>query len=665
MNARPRPNSALFTLVALVTAIAALHFAREILLPIALATFVSFLLAPLADRLERWSLGRIPSVLAVVTVAFAVLGLLGWVVTSQLIDLSTQLPQYRENIVAKVRSITQGSDTLKGVTDTIEDVTKEITSDDADAEEETATSADAVVESANSGGVSPDAAETPVGRDERQAAWAWAERMFGDGDFSPSHNEVVSVKVVSMPPSPLAQMRGWLGPLMAPLTAAGIVVVLVLFMLLQREDQRNRLIRLFGAANIHATTEALTDVVNRVSRYLRMQFLINAGYGLCVGAGLAVLGLPNAVMFGVLSFSLRFLPYIGPWISAILPVAVSIAISPGWTQAALVVGWFVLLELIVNNVAEPLLYGSSIGVSGVGVILAAIFWTWIWGPVGLVLAMPLTVCLVVMARYVPALRFITVMLGDQPTLATEERIYQRMLALDDDEIRVLAEEFLDDAPLVDYYDRVLIPALRLAERDRHAGLLSEEQQRAIQELAREQIEELGVPGAGTEGLSGEIEPADATGSRARVMCVPLRDEADKTAALILGRLLEAERMTPLVGSVESLTSETVEAVESLDVDMVIVSVLPPLSVRTSRLLCRKLRKRYPQLPILVGYWDGTLEQEPHQLLAARGDGEIVTTLAAAVERARAIASRTPATAAELPEEGNSDERAWSAAGLET
>lgn len=646
MTARPRPSSALFTLAAIVTAIAALHLAREILLPIALAILISFLLAPLADRLERWRLGRIPSVLAVVSVAFAVLGLLGWVVTSQLIDLSTQLPQYRENIIAKVRSVTHGSQTLQGVTQTIEDVTKELTAD----EEEKADREEADDGQPGQGSAPPAAmadddaarAESGGGDDDGVAKFsAMIDRLLGDS--RPEGEDVVSVKVVSMPPSPLAQVQSWLGPLMAPLTAAGMVVVLVLFMLLQREDQRNRLIRLFGASNIHATTEALTDVVARVSRYLRMQFLINAGYGLCVGAGLALIGLPNAVMFGVLSFSLRFLPYIGPWISAALPIAVSIAISDGWAQAVMVVGLFVVLELIVNNIAEPLLYGSSTGVSGVGVILAAIFWTWIWGAVGLVMAMPLTVCLVVLARYVPSLRFITVMLGDQPTLTLEERIYQRMLAGDDDEVRELAEKQLASATPVELFDRTLIPALRLAEHDRHAGMLSDEQEQAIQDVARELIVEVGEHDPEADPQAARPGDDSTAGAGAvRVLCVPLRDESDKTAALMLGRLLETARLTPIVCAVESLTGETVDAVESLGVDLVVVSVLPPLPVRTSRLLCRRLRKRYPKLPILVGYWDGSPEQESHQLLVAKEDGEIVTTLAAAVERVRAIASRAPA-----------------------
>jgi predicted PurR-regulated permease PerM len=637
MNAKPRPSSALFTLATILTAIAALHFAREILLPMALAILLSFLLAPLAERLERWHLGRIPSVLAVVSIAFVVLGLLGWVVTSQLIDLSSNLGRYRENIVAKVKTVTQGSSIFKGVTDTVEDVKAamgEEAPDDAGAGEsrEGANSANATVES-KEGRDSVESQDDPTG--------IMARILSASNGLSATKGDAVEVKVISMPPTPLAQVQGWLGPLMAPITGAGMVIILVLFMLLQREDQRNRLIRLFGANNIHATTEALTDIVNRVSKYLRMQFLINAGYGLCVGAGLALIGLPNAVMFGVLSFSLRFLPYIGPWISAVLPVAVAFAVTEGWTTAILVVALFVVLELLVNNIAEPLLYGTSIGVSGVGIIVAAIFWTWIWGAIGLVLAMPLTVCLVVMARYVPALRFIAVMLGDQPTLTTEERIYQRMLALDDDEVRELAEKQLETASTTEFYDNALIPALRLAEIDREAGVLSDEQQATIQEVVRELIAELGEREATTDDEAAPLEAAPLADSpRARVLCIPLRDEADKTAALILAQLLNAAGADTVIAPHTSLTSERVASVAELEADLVIISVLPPLPQRDSRLLCRRLRRQYPSLPIVVGYWEGTATpRESHQLLAAKGDGEIVTTLAAAVDRARAIASR--------------------------
>jgi predicted PurR-regulated permease PerM len=655
MTAHRRSSSPLFTLAAIVTAVAALHLAREILLPLALATLISFLLEPLAERLERWGLGRLPSVLAVAGVAFLALGLLGWVVTSQLIDLSGRLPEYKDNIVAKVRAVTHGSSTFSDVAATLEDIGNELAEkgpDDSAAADKNQRGEPLGGDLANGNGDAPERstgqpASAPTSdaiASERFAgrlSESFADQRRGDEDAA------VAVKVVSLPPTPVAQVRAWLGPLVAPLTMAGMVVVIVLFMLLQREDQRNRLIRLFGTSNIHATTEALTDIVNRVSRYLRMQFLINASYGLCVGAGLAAIGLPNAVMWGVLSFSLRFLPYIGPWISAVLPFVVSIADSEGWTQPLMVVGLFIILELIVNNVAEPLLYGSSIGVSGLGVILAAIFWTWLWGAIGLVLAMPLTVCLVVMARYVPALRFITVLLGDEPMLSLEERVYQRMLAFDDVELRGLTNRYLDNAAHAELYDRVLLPALRLAEQDRHAGVLSDEEDEAVQEAARELIAEVDAAAEGAADSQPPPPPDQAEAlpdeaPKTRVLCIPLRSESDKTAALMLGQLLEDAGMQPIVGAVESLTGELVESVESLAANLVVISILPPQPLNRSRLLARRLRSRRPDLPIVVGYWDGSTSEDSRRQLAAIADGDIVTTLAEAVARARAISSRAAA-----------------------
>jgi CheY-like chemotaxis protein len=254
--------------------------------------------------------------------------------------------------------------------------------------------------------------------------------------------------------------------------------------------------------------------------------------------------------------------------------------------------------------------------------------------------MPLTVCLVVMARYIPALRFITVMLGDQPTLTTEERIYQRMLALDDDEVRELAEKELETKSTTEFYDTALIPALRLAEIDREAGMLSDDQQATIQEVVRELITELGErePAKDKDAAPLEVVPSSEA-PRARVLCIPLRDESDRTAGLVLAQLLDAAGVDTVFAPYSSLTSERVASVAELEADLVIISVLPPLPQRDSRLLCRRLRRQYPSLPIIVGYWEGSGTRESHQLLAAKGDGEIVTTLAEAVDRARAIASR--------------------------
>jgi predicted PurR-regulated permease PerM len=654
-------SSPLLTLAAFVVAIAALHLAKEILLPLALAILISFLLTPLAKRLERWRFPRVVSVITVVSVTFAVLGILGWVLSIQMVELSDQLPTWRDTLVKKASALRKAGESEPGeksaideITETIEQVDRAMTSPD----KEKARSSDDAKDGASAGtDEEPGEPRTPAATELEQRAgesdwsskalWSWTHGFQvdagvedqGDRDergFGPP--DPVDVRIVGTPVSPLRQILDWFGPLVAPLATAGIAVVLVIFILLSREDQRNRLLQLFGSTHLHATTEALTDVTDRVSKYLRMQFLINAGYGIAVGVGLWGIGVPNALLWGALSFSLRFLPYIGPWLSAIMPLFVAVAEFPGWTQPVLVVAWFTILELIVNNVAEPLLYGKSTGVSGVGVIVAAIFWTWIWGPIGLVLAMPLTVCVVVMAKYIPGLQFLSILLGDQPAMSDHQRVYQRLLAGDVDEARKLVRAHFKESSLTEIYDSVLIPALNLAERDRHAGLLHEEQEDAVEETARELVDELADAAAVDRSGDSKTPQSTDDARRVRVLCAPLRDEADEISAQMLAQLLEAERFEVELAANESLTGELVESVATLKIDIAVISILPPLPPRSSRLLCRRLRDRYPQLPIVVGYWCGECPEDLSRRLCG-DDGEIVTTLAAAVELVRVIAAR--------------------------
>jgi predicted PurR-regulated permease PerM len=631
--ARARNSSSpLLTLAALVVAVAALHLAKEILLPVALAILISFLLTPLCNRLENFGVSRVLSVITVVSVTFVALGLLTWVMMSQLVDLGAQLPTYKATLIRKINQIKPESSTISEITETIEDVQKSIGKEASTAEPKNEL-ADSAASKSREGDLDKLVAQDAVS--DPDSIWSWAT---GFRRSTPAKRGPVDVRLVGLPPSPLQQIRDWLGPLVAPLTTLGIAVVLVIFILIKREDQRNRLLQLFGASHLHATTEALTDVTERVSRYLRMQFLINAGYGLAVASGLWLIGVPNALMWGVLSFALRFLPYIGPWLSAVMPLFVSIGHFEGWRQPLMVVAWFTVLELIVNNVAEPLLYGRSTGVSGVGVIVAAIFWTWIWGTIGLVLAMPLTVCAVVLAKYIPSLHFLTILLGDASPMSDEERIYQRLLAGDSEEARQLVLSRLKASPLVEVYDHVLLPALNLAEAGRHAGLLHEEQEEAVEETSRELIDELGEIARTDQATKAAASTDEALGKGARVMCIPLRDEADEISGLMLKQLLEIEGFEVVMAAPESLTGELVESVESHKVDIAVISILPPLPPRSSRLLCRRLRARYPELPIIVGFWS----QEPASDLPSRlcgEDGELVSTLAGAVQRVRAIAIR--------------------------
>jgi len=623
--------SRLVTLVATALTMAILHFAREILLPITLAMLFTFLLTPLVVRLERWHLGRIPSVLLVVAFAFVVIGGVGYVVTKQLVELSEQLPAYKDNLITRARALRGGTEgRFERVTRTIEEIGEEFSGGNSEKGATKLTPEGQPTETSSSNLEAPPA---------EWLAWMQSRLDAEQSGQKPAEEAepVMAVRVVEIPPSPINQISTWLGPLVGPLATAGMVVVLVIFFLLGREDLRNRLIQLFGRSHLHATTEAFNDAASRVSRYLRMQLLVNSSYGVAVAIGLAVIGLPNAFLWGVLGLCLRFLPYIGPWLSAVMPIFLSLAIFTGWTVPLLTIGLFLVLELVVNNVIEPLAYGSSIGVSTVGIIIAAIFWTWMWGPVGLVLAVPLTVCLIVMGHYIPPLRFISVLFGDQATLSIEERMYQRLLAFDYDEAYKLAQESLRTSNLGACYDQVMIPTLFLAERDRHAELLSEKQERFVLQAARELIEDL------EEAVEPAEPPPEGNGRVPRIFLVPVGDQADEIATEMLSQLLLRRGVHVEEGSLDMLVSETVERVAEVNADAVVISAMPPLATRDGRLLCRRLRARYPSVPIVVGLWNGNGLVRTKQRLIQAGASEVVTGLEAAATKAIVAATNAMTT----------------------
>jgi predicted PurR-regulated permease PerM len=374
--------------------IATLYFARDVLIPLALAALLTFLLAPLVTRLERW-LGRIGAVLLVVTLILAATGAAGWVLTRQLVDLATKLPDYKENIQTKLRSfkVPTGGVFTK-FSETLEELKKDLP-----------------------GATAPDITQVP-GKPETAVL------------TEPSVNPTVPVQVIETSKANLFQLvQIIIAPLLGPLGTAALVLLLVIFMLLKREDLRSRLIRLIGQGRISATTRALDDAGARVTRYLLMQLVVNVTYGIPVAIGLYFIGVPNAVLWGACATVLRFIPYVGPWIGAAIPIALSLAVSPGWIMPLLTIGLFVVLELLSNNVMEPWLYGSSTGVSPIALIFAAVCWTWLWGPVGLVLATPMTVCLVVMGRHIPRLSFLSVVLSDEEALTPAEECYSRLLTV--------------------------------------------------------------------------------------------------------------------------------------------------------------------------------------------------------------------------------------------
>jgi predicted PurR-regulated permease PerM len=543
-----------------VLVIASLYWAQAVLIPVALAMLLTFLLSPVVGALERLALGRLPSVILVVVLAFSLLGGIGWIVTLQFGSVANELPTYRKNIREKIADIREAGKggALEKVQETAEEVKEEFQKTDEPAR------------------LTEKPRQVVVSAEESSTFW----------------------------PIPLA-----IGPMVERFASAGLVIVLVIFMLIQREDLRNRLIRLAGYGRLTVTTMALEEAGQRISRYLLMQTVINSSFGLAVGLALYLIGLPYAILWGFLAALLRFIPYAGPFAAAIVPSALSLAVFQGWLWPIVVVGLFLALELLNNMVLEPLLYGESAGVSGVGLLVAIAFWTWLWGPVGLVLATPLTVCVVVFGKYVPQMDFIGVLMSDQPAMESNMSYYQRLLAMDQAEAAEIVEDHLKSHPAEQIYDGVLIPALTYARRDRELGRLTEEGEQFVFRATREILEDLNslMPKSSPEAVDAEKAGMAADDSTAalptvRVLGCPARDEADGLALHMFRRLLDSTRYEVEVMSDAVLTAEVVALIGEKSPALLFIATVSPGGLAQTRYLCKRLRARFPHLKIAVGQW---------------------------------------------------------------
>ena len=572
----PRPNASkdlfhLLAVVATVVTIVALYFARIVLIPFALALLFTFILTPVVKILERIHFGRIPSALLVVLLSVGACGGVGWTVAKQFAEVVNELPDYRANIRTKLTSLHWSSHhALDNASQTMTEISKDLA---------------AVPTAPHSG--DPTLTQPTLIRPVPQL-------------------RPVPVEVVRSPVLPLESMQD----VLELLASALIVLVFTIFMLIRREDLRNRLISLAGSGNLHVVTQTLDDASARVSRYLLLQFVVNTCYGIFIGVCLHFIGLPGALLWGVIIGTLRFLPYIGPPLGGIMPVLLSLAVFDGWTRPLVVLGLFVLTELLVSNLIEPLLYGIHTGISSLAILVAAIFWTAIWGPIGLVLSTPLTVCLLVVGRHVPRLRFLQILLGDESPMTPDSRFYQRLLAMDHDEARQVLENYLEGKTLEELYDSVLIPALNLAEQDRHQNRLEDAHQKFIGQSTRELIDEFWEPRS--EKLHAVLEDGDAAGLDSaglssavqpdRVLCLPARDEADEMVGIMLAQVLEVAghqaQCIPLGTAAEMLAQ-----VKEEKPDVVCISALPPFAIPHARSLYAKLRAQDSKLRIMVGLWN--------------------------------------------------------------
>lgn len=563
-------------LLSLALVCAALYWGQAVLVPLVLAALLTILLSPLVTRLDRLRVPRIVGVLLVMTLAGGVIGGVGYIVAGELRSFATELPKHRQNIRAKIRDaieLTRGG-AIEHVQETIEDINNAV--------------------------------------EEGQPAPATRARR--------SDDEPLHVTIDDSPP--LLGNAQWLGPLFGAVGTIGLTLLLAIFMLIKREDLRDRLVSLSGRPSLVIATKALADAGARISRYLVMQFVVNASMGFAVGIGLYFIGVEYAALWGLAAGVLRYIPYVGPWIAAFLPITVSLVTTPGWEQVGLVVVLFLVLELLSNNVMEPLLYGHSVGLSEFAVIVAAIFWTWLWGPIGLVIATPLTACLVVLATHVPALAIMGRMLGERPALKPHETIYQRLLACDVDEADAIVMRCSNDGSRDDAL-QVLLDALLALKRDLQAGRVSAEDGELVLSGVGDLLEELDA---------AEKAPADGPVPEhpVLIMGVPGRDPIDAAVLELTRVLLRDEPLELEVLSPDLMIGEALSAIEAKAPATVVIPSLPPAGLAPARQLCMRLHARIPGLPLVAARL-GDPESELGDraaLLETAGCAQVATSLSA-------------------------------------
>jgi predicted PurR-regulated permease PerM len=585
-----------------VIAVAVLYFARQILIPFALALLCAFLLSPAVKRLESWRLPRIAAILLVMIAASGAIAGLGWVVTDQLVQIVTDLPEYRENIDHKMAAI-RAPGSLSRLAKNVQDLGTELTAPPTPAQ---------------SAPVTP---RKPV----RGARAAAPQPLDANGPLK--------VEVVEPPPDAIHSLRNFVGPLLGPLETAGIVIVFTLFMLIDREDLRNRLLSLIGQRQLHRTTKALDDAAQRVSRFLLMQFLVNTAFGALVALGLYFIGVQSFILWGVMALFLRFLPYVGVTVAGLLPFVLALATTEGWRSPVLVLSLFLALELVTGNVVEPLVYGANTGLSSLAILAAVVFWTAIWGPAGLILSTPLTVCLSVLGRYSPHLQFLDVLLGQEPGLSRDALFYQRLLALDHHEALVLAENFLKDNPLIALYDQVILGALAMAEQDRHAGQMDPRREEFVVQSIREIVTELAETDPARKKVRGgqTLLTAPVERKESRVFCFTAHDAADEIASSMIAQVAERAGFPALAFPFVDSPADLIEGLAPQPGDMVCISSIPPLALTHARRMAEQIREAFPQIPLVIGLWCYPATSSRTLLaLQQTTSSTVVTSLAAAL-----------------------------------
>ena len=601
------PGSAITTVFFIALIATFLYVAREVLIPIALAVLLSFVLSPVVRLLQQWYIPRILSVVAVVVIAFGVIFALGSLLVAQVNHLAADLPSYRSTLsdkIKSVRGVAGGSGTLERASEVLQGLSKEI--------------------------------ETPK-----------SGAPGGNITLPSVSSKPIPVEVRQPEASALRTFAALITPLVSPLAMTGIVVIFVIFILLQREDLRNRMIRLAGAHDLQKTTLAIDEAGYRLSRLLLAQLALNAGFGVVIGLGLWLIGVPSAPLWGILAMALRFVPYIGAAIAAILPLIVAAAVGEGWSMVLWTAALFLIVEPVAGHVIEPMLYGHSSGLSPVAIVMSATFWTWLWGPIGLVLATPLTICLVVLGRHVDRLEFLEVLLGNEPALSPSQLVYQRLLAGDPVEAIDQAQEFLKENSLTEYYDNILLEGIRLGGADARKGLLEEDRAVRIKETVAEVVEDLSshedarsetqTPEAGVSGLAqltkAEAEPSPGTDVLAaewgaeRVLCLPGMGHLDEAVALIVAQVLRKRGFGVRAEQADALAVSRIFTLDTAGISAICVCYIENASAAQIGYAVRRLRRKEPQAFILVALLAGQgLAEDKEQLRQASHADAIETSL---------------------------------------
>jgi predicted PurR-regulated permease PerM len=609
--------SAVATAILAVIIISMLYFGRDIFVPVALAILLSFVLAPLVGMLQRIHVPRGLAVVSVVILAFSLIFAMGSLLATQLNQLAGDLPRYQSTISEKIQSFRDtkaGRGTLERASDMLKDLSKELDKPK-----------DAVSARAPSSVLSP---------------------------IAPGPPAPVPVEVRQPDPGALESLRTLISPLVHPLATTGIIIIFVIFILLQREDLRNRLIRLAGSSDLQRTTAALDDAASRLSRLFLTQLILNGAFGVVIGTGLWFIGIPSAILWGILAAALRFVPYVGAVIAAAFPLALAVAVDPGWSMLLWTLALFLVVEPVVGHVIEPMVYGHSTGLSPVAVVASATFWTALWGPIGLVLATPLTVCLVVLGRHVERLEFLDVMFGDRPALSPPEIFYQRMLAGDPTEAAEKAEEFLKERSLASYYDEVALKGLQLARADAERGALDQERLMKIRDAVSEFASDLSdqddrpppkgksttdaeassavesvAENAANENLpilSKEALPSEWQGEHP-VLCVAGRSLIDEAAATMLAQLFTAHGLAARVEGASALSTTNVFRLDTTGVAIVCLVYLDATGPAHMRYSVRRLRRKLPKATIILGCLIKEIDPAALELLREGAKADLVAT----------------------------------------